>query len=363
MTTAQNKENRPPRIGAAQVHLLERLCTADAVSGDEQEVRAIVLEQVRPLASELKIDALGNILVRRQGSGENRLRVMIAAHMDEVGLMVTGDEKDGIFRFDIVGGIDPRILAGKAVRVGRERVPAVIGSAPIHLTNRDERERALTVDGLRVDTGPANAGKVKVGDRAAFDTPFQQVGPSLRGKALDDRLGVASLIELVRHAPDNIDLLAAFTVQEEVGLRGARVAAYTFDPQLAFVLDCTPAHDLPSWDSQEENTRYNTHLGNGPAIYVADRDTISDPRLVRYLVQTAEAARLPYQLRQPGSGGTDAGAIHKQRTGIPSVSVSVPGRYIHTPVSIARLSDWKNTLALIYQALTHLPSDLFSTER
>jgi endoglucanase len=141
------------------------------------------------------------------------------------------------------------------------------------------------------------------------------------------------------------------------------VAAYTFDPQLAFVLDCTPAHDLPSWDSQEENTRYNTHLGNGPAIYVADRDTISDPRLVRYLVQTAEAARLPYQLRQPGSGGTDAGAIHKQRTGIPSVSVSVPGRYIHTPVSIARLSDWKNTLALIYQALTHLPSDLFSTER
>ena len=363
MTATQNKESRPPRIGAAQIHLLERLCTADAVSGDEHEVRAIVLEQVRPLASELKIDALGNVLVRRVGIGENRLRVMIAAHMDEVGMMITGDDKEGIFRFDTVGGVDPRLLAGKAVRVGREHVPAVIGAAPIHLTRRDEREHALTVEGLRVDTGPANAGKVKLGDRVAFDTPFEQLGPSLRGKAMDDRLGVASLIELVRHAPANIDLLAAFTVQEEVGLRGARVAAYTFDPQLAFVLDCTPAYDLPSWDHEDENTRYNTHLGAGPAIYVADRATISDPRLVSYLVRTAEAARLPYQLRQPGSGGTDAGEIHKQRAGIPTVSLSVPGRYLHTPAAIIRLSDWKNTLSLIYQALAGLPADLLTNDR
>jgi endoglucanase len=175
----------------------------------------------------------------------------------------------------------------------------------------------------------------------------------VRGKALDDRIGVATLIQLVQNAPSNIDLLAAFTVQEEIGLRGARIAAYKMDPDLAFALDCTPANDLPHW-AGEENTRYNSKLGKGPAIYLADRATISDPRLVRHLVKTAEAMKIPYQFRQPGGGGTDAGIIHRQRGGIPSISISVPGRYLHTPISIARLSDWRHTLSLLYGALTKL---------
>lgn len=364
-----NGKRTTPRIGAAQIRLLERLTNACAVSGDEKEVRTIVMDQVRAHADEVKVDAVGNVLVSRRGQGENRLRVMLAAHMDEVGFMLTqADAKEGgIYRFDTVGGLDVRQLVGKAVWVGEEHVPGVIGAKPIHLTTGDEYKRTISLDKLRIDVGPSISGKVKVGDRAAFATSFKRVGPSLRAKAMDDRLGVACLIELVKHAPPNVDLLAAFTVQEEVGLRGAKVAAYALDPQLAIVLDCTPANDLPTWDAGEsphtENTRYNTRLGAGPAIYLADRATLSDPRLIRHLVGTAEAEGIPYQFRQPGSGSTDAGAIHKQRAGIPSISVSVPGRYNHTAAAIVRLSDWRNTLALIYAALIRLTPDILTAER
>lgn len=356
---------RPPRIAAAQIKLLERLCNASGVSGDEGEVRKIVLEEVRPLADEVKVDALGNVLVTRRGKGTPEggphLRVMLAAHMDEVGLMITNDEGDGIYRFDLVGGIDTRVLVGKTVWVGAERIPGVIGAKAIHLTRPEERKTPITLDTLRIDVGLGNS-KVKVGDRAVFASPFTRLGPSLRAKALDDRLGVATLIQLLKHAPENVDLLLAFTVQEEIGARGARVAAYYFKPDLAFAIDSTPAHDLPTWDDSE-NTQYNTRLGAGPAIYIADAGTLSDPRLVRHLLQTAEDLRIPCQVRQPGGGGTDAGAIHKQLTGIPSVSVSIPGRHAHTPLLISRLDDWQNTLALLHAALVRMPADLLAVER
>jgi putative aminopeptidase FrvX len=361
MTPATETQPGPPAIGAAQLRLLEKLCTACAVSGDEGEVRKIVLEQIRPHVDDVSVDALGNVLAVKAGSGDHRLKVMLAAHMDEVGFILVSDEEDGFFRFDNVGGIDVRQLPGKPVWIGSEHVYGVIGAKPIHLTTEDERNHSITLDSLRIDVGSGNHG-VKVGDRATFATPFSRIGPSICAKALDDRLGVATLIELVKHAPPNIDLLAAFTVQEEVGLRGAQVVAYTMNPDVAIVLDSTPANDLPSWDGLE-NTRYNTRLDAGPAIYIADSATLSDPRLVRFLMETAESAGLPYQIRQPGGGGTDAGAIHKQRAGIPSISVSVPGRYPHTAASIARLVDWKNTLALVYTALCHISPDLLLPDR
>ncbi len=342
--------------------LLERLTNACAISGDEGEVRTIVLEQVRSHVDDVQVDALGNVLAIRGGSSKNRLRVMVAAHMDEVGFMLTNDEEDGIFRFDVVGGLDMRQLAGKPVWVGKDHLPGVIGAKPIHLTTAEERRQTITLDTLRIDLGPGNGGKTKIGDRATFATSFTRLGASLRAKALDDRFGVATLIELVKHAPPNIDLLAAFTVQEEVGLRGARVAAYTLDPQVAIVLDATPALDLPAWDGSE-NTHYNTRLGAGPAIYIADGATLSDPRLIRHFVDVAEEKGIPYQFRQPGGGGTDAGAIHKQRAGVPSVSISVPTRYAHTAASIARLSDWKNYLALIHAGLSRLSPAILAQER
>jgi len=337
-----------PSIGNAQLKLLERLCNACAVSGDESEVRKIVLEEVKPYADEVKVDAMGNVLVTKKGRGRNRLRVMLDAHMDEVGFILVADEGDGLFSFRTVGGIDPRNLLGKPVWVGRDHLPGVIGMKPIHLANSGELKRKPVVDSLRIDIGPK--AKAKPGDWATFATKFKRVGPSIMAKAIDDRIGVATLIELFKHAPENIDLLAAFTVQEKVGLRGAKVAAYAFNPDMGIAIDSTPAYDLPSHDGGESHT-YNTKLGLGPALYIYNRATIDDPRMVGFLKETAEAEGIPYQVRQPGGGGTDAGAIQRTRAGVPVVSVSVPGRYAHTSIGLCRVDDWKNTFKLLHAAL------------
>lgn len=352
-----------PRIGAAQINLLENLSNACAVSGDEGAVRQIVLERLKTLGIEARVDALGNVLVTRTGHAETpKLRVMVAAHMDEVGFMLTDDDGEGIFGFDIVGGIDERILVGKAVWVGREKLPGVIGAKPIHLTKAGETKSALPIDSLKIDITPENAKKAKPGERATFATEFKRIGKSIYGKALDDRLGVATLLELLAHAPEGIDLLAAFTVQEEVGLRGARVAAYGFNPDVAIALDSTPAYDLPTWDD-EPNTQYNTRLDAGGALYIADRATLSDTRLLRHFSQVGDEYGIPYQYRQPGGGGTDAGAMHLQREGIPSVSLSIPGRYAHTPAGLARLADWEHTLQLLYAGLCHLTPQILAQPR
>lgn len=354
--------SQAPVVGAEQIALLERLSNAVAVSGDEGEVRAIVRETVQPVVDELKVDALGNMLAVRRARVDNPLRVMLSAHMDEVGFMIVDDDEGGLYRFELVGGIDVRQLPGKPVWVGKDHLPGVIGARPIHLTTADERRSTISLESLRIDIGPGGEGRAKVGDRATFATTFAEVGPSLVGKALDDRLGVATLIELLRNAPGNIEILAAFTVQEEVGLRGARVAAYAFNPDLAIALDSTPANDLPTWDDTE-NIAYNTRLGCGPALYVADAATLSDPRLVRHFMETGEAEGIPFQIRQPGGGGTDAGAIHKQRAGIPSLSISVPGRYAHTAVLVSRREDWNNTLRLVHAGLRRLNRAVLEAER
>jgi endoglucanase len=246
----------------------------------------------------------------------------------------------------------------KQVIVGRDHTPGVIGVAPIHLLSPDSRTRKVGVDSMRIDLGPN--GKAKVGDRATFATQFRRVGPSILSKSIDDRIGVAILIELLKHAPAHVDLCLAFSVQEEIGLHGAKVAAHYFDPDLAFAIDSTPAHDLPMHDGSE-SVSYNTKLGLGPAIYTVDGHTVHDPRLIRFLTETAEAEGIPYQLRQPGGGGTDSGAIQTARAGIPTVSVSVPHRYTHSPISISRVDDWKHTLNLIHAALGRVTKSVISS--
>lgn len=360
MTTA--KQTSTPQIGAEQIDLLKRLSEAVAVSGDEGEVRKIVRAELAGVADEMKTDAMGNLLVVRHARVENPLRVMVDAHMDEVGFMLVEDEEGGWFKFETVGGVDPRQLVGKPVWVGKNHLPGVIGARPIHLTTAEERANAIPLDALRIDLGPENAKKVKPGDRATYATRFKQVGPSLFGKALDDRLGVATVIELVKNPPENIELLASFSVQEELGLRGARVAAYALNPDVAFALDSTPANDLPVWDGSE-NTRYNTRLGAGPAIYLTDSGTLSDPRLIRLIRETGDELQIPYQNRQPGGGGTNAGAIHLRRAGIPTVSISTPGRYAHTAVLVSRLDDWQHTLSLVYHSLARLDRAVLAQPR
>jgi tetrahedral aminopeptidase len=346
-------------IGQPQFKLLEKLCNALSVSGDEGEVRRIVLEEVKPHADEVKVDALGSVLVRKNASslGKKSLRVLLDAHMDEVGFMIVHDDGDGLYQFKTVGGIDARHLPGKQVIVGKDHAIGVIGAKPIHLTTPSELEHALDVDSLRIDLGLE--GKANVGDRATFATKFKRVGPSIMSKAIDDRIGIVILIELLKHAPKHIELCLSFSVQEEIGLRGAKVAAHYFEPDLAIAVDSTPSRDLPDYEGKE-NFTYNTRLGLGPAIYMANSSTLDDPRLVRFLAETAEKHKIKYQFRQPGGGGTNAGAIQQVRAGVPVVSVSVPHRYTHSPVSISRVEDWKNTLNLLHVALQNMTHELIN---
>lgn len=346
-----------PAFGNAQLKLLEKLCNAIAVSGDEGEVRRIVMEEIKGHADDVRVDALGNVLATRCGQGRNRVRVMLDAHMDEVGFMIVAEDGKGIYHFETVGGIDVRHLVGKQVFVGKDRIPGVIGGKPVHLMTSDEMKRKVPLDAMRIDVGLN--GKANIGDRAGFATKFRRAGPSILSKAIDDRIGVATLIELLKNAPSTVDICAAFTVQEEIGLRGAKVAAQYFNPDLAIAIDSTPARDLPMHDGTE-NMVYNTRLGFGPAIYVVDGSTLHDPRLVRFLQETAEAEKIPYQIRQPGGGGTNSGSIQRALAGIPTVSVSVPHRYTHSPVSISRLEDWKNTLNLLQAALKRITPGLIA---
>jgi endoglucanase len=347
----------PARPSAAHLRLLKNLTEAVGVSGAESEIRKIVRDHVESLSDEIRTDAMGNLLAIRKGPGRRRMRVMLAAHMDEVGFMVVSAGSEGGLNFDTVGGLDARQLLGKPVWIGKERLPGVIGGKPVHLASRDELKQIMKVESMQIDIGAskkdAAEGKVKIGTPATFATSFHRFRGTVRGKALDDRLGVTVLAELLEHPPEGIELQAAFTVQEEVGLRGARIAAHALNPDVAIALDCTPAGDLPTWDG-EENTQYNAKLGHGPAIYAADSRTLAHPRLLRHLVETAEASEIPYQIRQPGGGGTDAGSIHLTREGIPSISVSVPARYIHTAASIAYISDWRNTVRLLHAAVSTL---------
>jgi endoglucanase len=230
----------------------------------------------------------------------------------------------------------------------------VIGATPVHLLNADRRTAVVKSSAMRIDLGATSAEAarrmVAVGERATFATEFAQLEGAVRGKALDDRLGCALLITLLQNGPYPVELHAAFTVQEEVGLRGAQVAGYAVQPDAALALDCAPALDLP--DSRgRENTQYNTRLGAGPALYLADGRTIADRRLVAHLRRTAEAAGLPYQIRQPGGGSTDAAAIQRTGAGVPVMSVSVPARYLHGPAALARTADAEATLRLLHAAL------------
>jgi endoglucanase len=339
------------------IPLLKRLCEACGVSGDETAVRDIVRDELQGKVKDMRTDALGNLLVRCRTRGKPTKTVMVAAHMDEVGMVLMQAGGDGLWKFETVGGVNEQTLPGKPVWIGRKAVPGVIGTKPAHLVEKEEGDHPIKKDSLTIDVGAKDKDGAlalcKVGDRAAFAAPFRFERGVLFAKALDDRLGVAALVELALDPPPGIELLAAFTVQEEIGLRGARVAAYALNPDLAVVLDATPAVDLPMWDDGE-NAVYNTRLGEGPAVYVFDRGTIYSARMVRWLTEAAAKRGIRHQIRQPGAGATDAGAIHLARGGIPSISVSVPCRGLHGPVSTARYEDWRGLAALVRGALEDL---------
>jgi len=336
--------------------ILRQLSDAFGVSGNEDDVRAVVLDAIRDHVDEIKVDALGNVLAFKRGTGRQRLRVMLDAHMDEVGLMVVGYDADGrgFLKVRSVGGIDPRLLPGTLLQVGPERIPGVIGIKPIHLFEEKDK-RVLKLEELVLDIGAKDKDEAKElappGTYATFATRFRELGPTVTGKAFDDRAGCAVMVELLQGERFRFDLHAAFTVQEEVGLRGARVAAYAIEPDCAFAFEGTIADDIPK---DKKDVSPTTELGKGPAITLMDRSFIADRRLVKLLTDTATELDIPYQFKQPGVGGTDAGAIHQTREGVPSVTVSVPCRYIHSPVALLSLDDFNHTVRLMRESLLRL---------
>lgn len=325
--------------------LLKQLSEALGVSGNEHEVREIIKDAIKGLVDEIRVDTLGN-LIAVKGKGK-RPRVMVAAHMDEVGLMVSWIEKNGLLRFRKVGGIDDRVLVSKTVLVGKERVPGVIGAKAIHLQEPKERENPLRYEDLYIDIGAKSKEeaekKVKLGDFVAFATRFEEFGQrKAKGKAFDDRVGCTVLIEALKGQYD-FELNAVFTVQEEVGLRGATVAAYDVDPEMALVLEGTTCSDTPGTDPEG----YATEVGKGPALSLMDASSIANKRMVQEMVRLAQEHGLPYQFRRTTMGGNDAGRIHLTREGVPSASLSVPCRYIHSPVSVISLDDLENAVKLL----------------
>lgn len=326
--------------------LLQQLTETPGVSGDEHKIRGVIRKLITKYVDEIWVDTMGNLIAIRKGSVNPEYRILVDAHMDEVGLMITGVDRDGSLRFKTVGGIGDRTLLGKVVQVGPKKLIGVVGARPIHLLTGKQRTTVVKHDAMRIDIGAKNKEeanrKVKPGDTATFVTPYEEMGDIALGKAFDDRTGCAALVELLRGDPYPFTIVGAFTVQEEVGLRGAGVATYATKPDIALVLECAPAYDLPN----KRDVSPNVALGRGPAIYVMDRGTIQHPGLVKHVTGTSDKYGIPYQIRQPGGGGTNTAAIQRITGGIPAATIATPARYIHSPTSMINLNDYKNVIRL-----------------
>ena len=338
--------------------LLKNLTEAVGVSGEEKEIRLLIRDLIAEHVDEWHVDAMGNLIALKKGTGAVDLRVMVDAHMDEVGLIITDHDSNGTLKFSGVGAFDARALLGKVVQVGPKKIIGVIGARPIHLLNASQRNSIASTDSMRIDIGVKNkdaaSGKVSLGERAAFVTEYEELGPTAVGKSFDNRAGCAALIELLQGEPFPFDLIATFTVQEEVGLRGANTAAYGVKPDVALVLECTPAFDLPN----KNDVSPNVALGNGPSIYVMDSGTLQDPRLVSLISQTAADNNIPFQIRRPGGGGTNTSIIQRVRGAIPAATIAVPGRYPHTPTMMINLDDYANVVKLAKATLLNLTTDI-----
>jgi endoglucanase len=329
------------------------------VSGFEVDARDIILKEIEPLVDEAWVDPLGNLLAIRKGK-QDKPRILIDAHVDEIGFIVRYIHKNGFLRLTPIGGWDPRILPGHRVVIRPQgtqpsvRVYGVIGATPPHLTTTKQREKVIAIDDLYVDIGVTSdeavkAKGIRIGTPLTVWQPFIELpDDTVSGKAFDDRVGCLIIIEVLKRLAKSRDHTATiavnFAVCEEVGTRGARTGAYTLEPDVAVALECTSAGDMPGIPQHKSPTT----LGKGPAITVADRTLIAHPKVLASLEEIANAEKIPYQYKQPLGGGTDGGAISQSRKGVPTGVVSVPCRYIHSAISLLRLSDIKATIDLVH---------------
>ncbi|WP_119314400.1 M42 family metallopeptidase [Calidithermus terrae] len=330
--------------------LLKRLSEVAGIPGWEDRVRELVQAELEGLVDEVRTDALGNLIARRKGKGP---RVMVAAHMDEIGFYVRHVDAKGFLRVQNVGGFDTRNLFARQVTVHTAGgdLPGLMNPAgkPIHISTPEERNKIPTVADFFVDVGLSAEevkARVKVGDPVTLRQEGMRLGKFFTGKAMDDRASVFVLLEALRLLKGKklaCDLYAVFTTQEEVGLRGALTSAYGVEPEVGIALDVTLAVDLPDLLSHH----YVTEAGKGVAIKVMDSSAISDRGLVRQFVELAEKKKIPYQMEVLPLGGTDAGAMQRSRAGVPSLTLSIPTRYVHTVTEAVHTDDLEATAALL----------------
>lgn len=334
------------------LNLLKKLCALPGASGAEDAVRDFIRAQAASHADEIRTDPMGNLMVFRKGEKRLQKPVMLAAHMDEVGVIVKRITDEGMVKFGFVGGVDPRVVIGRRVRFGD--TVGVIGIKAVHLTTAAERNRMPDAKDLYIDIGAGSKaealGKVALGDYGVFDADVVEFGDGLlKAKAIDDRLGCAVLLTLLREQPP-LDTWFVFTVQEEVGLRGAATAAYALDPDFCLIVEGTTAADLAAVPAYKQVCA----LRRGPVLPFMDRGTIYDTELFELLRDAASARGIRWQTKHMVAGGTDAGRIHKSRAGVRTVGVAAPVRYIHSAVSVAALSDMQGVLALARAFLEEL---------
>ncbi|SDG67678.1 M42 family metallopeptidase [Desulfosporosinus hippei] len=334
--------------------LLKTLSELNGTSGAESLVRTFLQQTIEPFVDIINTDKIGNLIGIKNDSLSGP-KVMLAAHMDEVALMIIDITGDGFLKFRPVGGIDARILVSKPVQINNSQV-GVIGAKAIHLQKQAERQKALSFDQLYIDIGAKSKedalSKVKLGDYAYFITKFEPFGDGLyKGKALDHRVGCALLAELLKNDYD-FPIVAAFTVQEEVGQRGAKVAAHHLAPNFAIVLEATVANDI----SEGSDEGWITELGNGPACSLMDSSTLYNAKLIHWVRDVARQNDIPLQFPRGIGSGNDAGSIHISKVGIPTISLSVPCRYIHSFASVISEKDYRACYDLANALLKELPN-------
>lgn len=320
------------------LNLLKRLCLIDGTSGDEGNVRDFIISEIKDHC-EYKIDNLGNVICFKKGKKRPDRKVMLDAHTDEVGLIITAVTSEGFLKFDTVGGIDSAVLCFKEVKIGE--VSGIISGKPTHLLSKDERKKAPKIDSLYIDIGASSKQEalelVNLGDTAVIQSDFTVMGENVKAKAIDDRIGCAVLIALLKEKAE-YDFWAVFSTQEEIGTRGARVATFAVNPDFALALEATTAADIAGVTSDKSVC----NLGKGPAISFMDRATAYD----RELYNAALNSGITVQPKRAVAGGNNSGAIHLSREGVRTLAISLPCRYIHSPSCVANINDMENMMKL-----------------
>lgn len=327
--------------------LLKELTHLNGVSGDESAVREYIMEKIALYADDITVDTMGNLIAFKKGNGESSKKIALCAHMDEVGFILSGITDDGYIKFKPVGGIDDRILLSKRVTVGKNRIPGVIGIKAVHLCSAEERKSVVKQKDMYIDIGAKDKESaekvVALGDYIAFDSDYLEFGGGkIKAKAIDDRAGCAMLIECMKKDYRN-DMYFCFTTQEETGTKGAAIVAHRLQLDAAFVIESTTAADVPFLEEHE----YATSLGDGPVITVMDRASNSNKKLNNYIFDLAKDADIRYQLKRTGFGGNDARAFATRGGACATAAISLPCRYIHSPVCVADMADYEQMTALV----------------